>query len=497
MVLDRRSSGTLLHINTLPSRFGIGDLGPSAHRLVDLLVEAGHTHWQVLPLNPTTIECGNSPYTSESGYAGNPNFISPEGLAEDGLIGGDLTPYILPETSQIDYTAIERTKKALILRAYRGFLQKKRDFAEEFSSFEGKHSKWLEDYALYKTLWEHHDLPWYQWPDRHRARDPKSMESFMESERFRYHKFVQFIFFRQWDRLKKHCSAKGIRIIGDLPYYLSLDSADVWANPGCFKLGPDSRPAFVSGVPPDYFSPEGQLWGHPVYNWSRIQQDGFSFWMDRVRHSLDLFDLLRIDHFRGLLSYWEVPAREVTAARGSWIPVPSELFFGALSSSFPAIPFIAEDLGVITEDVRQAINRLGLPCMRVLLFAFDGDPNNIHLPQNHPENSIAYTGTHDTNTARGWFLEEASEQVRQNLYDCIGSWVAEADVSWALMGLASRSRARLSVFPIQDILSLGSESRMNRPAMAKDNYLWKLTDAQLKSMPTLRLRQMATESNRL
>jgi 4-alpha-glucanotransferase len=496
-VLKKRSSGTLLHINTLPSRFGIGDLGPSAYRFVDMLVEAGHGYWQVLPLNPTTVECGNSPYTSESSYAGNTLFISPEKLAVDGLIEGDYSPYAIPEGSWIDYGRAEKVKKAILRKAFASFSRGKKEFEGEYEAFEEEHSGWLRDYALYKALWEANGLPWYQWPAHLREREAGSLKAHENSERVRFHKFTQFIFFRQWGCLKKYCSEKGIGLIGDLPYYVSYDSADVWANPRYFKLGPDYKPLFASGVPPDYFSTSGQLWGHPVYDWARIQEGGFSLWMDRIGHSLRLFDVLRIDHFRGLLAYWEVPAGETTAVRGAWVPVPSALFFNTLSRRFPSLPFIAEDLGVITEDVSQAMKRLSLPGMRVLIFGFDGDPNNVHLPRNHPENSVAYTGTHDTNTARGWFLEEASEQVRQNLFDCIGSWVPEGEVSWAIMGLASHSRARLSVFPIQDILSLGSESRMNRPAVAKDNYLWKLTEAQLKGIPTLRLRQMATESDRL
>jgi 4-alpha-glucanotransferase len=262
-------------------------------------------------------------------------------------------------------------------------------------------------------------------------------------------------------------------------------------------LRPDGSAAFVSGVPPDYFSSSGQLWGHPVYDWGRVQENDFLLWMDRIRHSLDLFDVLRIDHFRGLLSYWEVDAGAETAAQGNWVKVPSDPFFKALIKNFPSMPFIAEDLGVITDDVREAIKRLGLPCMRVILFAFDGDPSNIHLPENHPEDSVTYTGTHDTNTAKGWFMEEAGEQIRQNLFNHLGSQVTEDEVSWALMGLASQSKARLSVYPIQDILSLGSGARMNRPAMAKDNYLWKLTAAQLESFPVSKLRQLAAYSNRL
>lgn len=493
---NNRSCGALLHMTSLPSPFGIGDMGPSARRLVDRLAESGHRYWQVLPLNPTSMECGNSPYTSESGYAGNPLLISPEILAEDGLLEGDLSRYSVPEGNRIDYAATSLLKEHLLKRAFDSF-KGRVDLQGEYETFLGEHSGWLNDYALYKALWETHRLPWYLWPPPHRGRDRSSLEAQGSSERVSYHKFVQFLFFRQWRSLREYCRGRGIMLIGDLPYYVSHDSADVWANPQDFKLGPDSKPLFASGVPPDYFSTTGQLWGHPVYDWGRLQEEGFRLWMDRITHNLKLFDVLRIDHFRGLLAYWEVPAGEATAARGRWVTVPSGPLFEELSRRFPSMPFIAEDLGVITDDVTQAMRRLGLPGMRVLIFGFDGDPNNIHLPGNHPEDCVAYTGTHDTNTARGWFVEEATEEVRRNLFNYIGSWVPEVEVSWALMSLASRSRARVAIFPVQDMLSLGSESRMNRPSVAKDNYLWRLTSAQMEAMPVVRLREMAAESGRL
>jgi 4-alpha-glucanotransferase len=497
VVFKNRCSGTLLHISELPSQFGIGDLGSSAYRFVDILAEAGHRYWQVLPLNPTSIECGNSPYTSESGYAGNPLFISPEKLAVEGLLEGDISQYTVPDSNRIDYAAVQKAKIALLRRAYLTFRKRETDFEDDYVSFEEEHNGWLNDYALYKTFWDAHGQPWYKWPEHIRMRDRGSLNAFKGSEGVRFHKFCQYCFFKQWGDLKEYCHGKGISLIGDLPYYLSHDSADIWANPRSFKLGNDCYPTSVSGVPPDYFSANGQLWGHPVYDWDQLQADGFSLWTERISHSLRLFDLLRIDHFRGLLAYWEVPAGETTAVRGRWVQVPSDSVFDALSRRFPSLPFIAEDLGVITEDVRNAMRRLGLPGMRVLIFGFDGDPGNPHLPSNHPEDSVAYTGTHDTNTARGWFVEEAGEDIRQNLFSCIGSFVPEREISWALMRLASGSRARLSVFPIQDILSLGSESRLNRPSIGKDNYLWKLTESQLNAIPTLRLREMATESDRL
>ncbi len=495
--LQNRSSGTLLHISVLPSPFGIGDLGPTAYRFADILAEAGHRYWQVLPLNPTSVECGNSPYTSESGYAGNLLFISPEKLASGGLLGGDCSVYAAPDSSSIDYGAATRAKEGILRKAYLTFRVRRKDFEDDYGAFEGAHSGWLEDYALYKALWDGYGQPWYRWPEHFRAHEESPLRALQGSENVRFHKFCQYAFFSQWQELKDHCRGRGISLIGDLPYYVSHDSADVWANQKSYKLGPDHKPTAVSGVPPDYFSASGQLWGHPVYDWNRILEDGFELWTRRIGHNLKLFDALRIDHFRGLLAYWEVPAGATTAAKGKWVKIPSGLALGALQRRFPSLPFIAEDLGMITEDVRDAMKRLGLPGMRVLIFGFDGDPANPHLPANHPENSIAYTGTHDTNTARGWYTEEANETVRRMLFKLIGSPVPEGEISWAMMRLASSSRARLSVFPIQDILSLGSESRLNRPSVAKGNYLWRLTASQLEAIPAQRLREMATESNRI
>jgi 4-alpha-glucanotransferase len=496
-ILQNRSCGTLLHISVLPSQYGIGDLGPSATRFADILEEAGHRHWQVLPLNPTSIECGNSPYSSESGYAGNPLFISPEKLASEGLLEGSLTQYAIPESSTIDYATVEKSKKALLKKAYSNFRKREMDFEDDFDAFEDEHGGWLDDYALYKTFWDAQGQPWYKWPEHLKMRERGALKAYQGSESVRFHKFCQFCFFKQWAELKKHCQEKGIGLIGDLPYYLSHDSADVWANPRSFKLNLDRYPTAVSGVPPDYFSANGQLWGHPVYDWEQIQEDDYALWVDRIGHSLKLFEALRIDHFRGLVAYWEVPMGETTAVWGSWVPTPPEFLSGVLPRSFPLLPFIAEDLGVITEDVRQAIRRLGLPGMRVLIFGFDGDPRNPHLPGNHSEDSVAYTGTHDTNTARGWFVNEANEAVRQRLFNCIGSTLPESEISWAMMRLVSGSRARLSIFPIQDILSLGPESRLNRPSVAKDNYLWKLTESQFNHMPASKLRELVAESNRL
>ncbi len=495
--MSKRSSGTLLHISVLPSQFGIGDLGPIAYRFVDLLAEAGHQYWQVLPLNPTSIECGNSPYTSESGYAGNPLFISPEKLAMDGLLDGGVSQYAVPESKAIDYAAVQTMKNALLKKAYMCFRKQETDFEDDYDTFEEAHGSWLDDYALYKTFWDAQGQPWYRWPEHLRTRDRGSLKAYRGSENVRFHKFCQYCFFKQWSDLKEYCRGKGVSLIGDLPYYVSHDSADVWANPKSFKLGQDCNPTAVSGVPPDYFSTDGQLWGHPVYDWKSLQEDGFILWTDRIRHSLKLFEVLRIDHFRGLLAYWEVPAEETTAVRGTWVQVPSDFLSSTIPTSFPSLPFIAEDLGIITDDVRQAIKRLGLPGMRVFIFGFDGDPKNPHLPSNHPEDSVAYTGTHDTNTARGWFEGEADEAVRQELFKLIGSFVREREISWSMMRLVSESRALLSVFPVQDMLSLGSESRLNRPSVAKDNYLWKLTASQFGEIPVQRLRKLAEESNRL
>lgn len=494
--LTKRASGVLLPIASIPSRFGIGDLGPEAHNFVDKLAESGQSYWQVLPLNPTSPEWGNSPYTSCSSFAGNQLMISPEQMVADGLIDNAAAPDLGAPPDRIDYASATAYKSALMRLAYRQFKENYGNFRSDYEEFLAGES-WINDYALFKALRKGSGIPWYLWAVEVRDRDPRTLsdKEWMLREDVGLEKFTQFIFFRQWASLKQYCRERGISVIGDLPFYVSYDSADVWTDGRFFQLDPSRRPKYVSGVPPDYFSTSGQLWGHPVYDWDALRSTGFEWWIRRVAHNMKLFDLLRIDHFRGLVAYWAVPANEKTATNGRWERVPSE-FFSTLRRAFPSLPFIAEDLGIITDDVRQALSSLGLPGMKVLIFAFDCDENNLNLPKNHVKNCVVYTGTHDTNTVKGWFMNEANNDVRQCLFRHLGRAVSEAEVSWALIEMASASNSDLCIIPLQDMLSLGSEARLNNPAVTLNNYVWRCGEAHLPHEPFVRLGELTKSTNR-
>ncbi len=495
--LTRRASGVLLPVISLPSVFGIGDLGPEAFRFADRLAESGQSYWQVLPLNPTNQEYGNSPYTSCSGFAGNPLMISPELMAADGLIDSPSPPCLTAPPDRIDYPAMTTYKSALLKRAYARFRERYADFSGEYEEFLAG-AFWLEDYALFKALRDGSGIPWHLWAAEVRDRDPRTVseKEWLLRDAVGLEKFTQFIFFRQWQSLRRYCSERGVSMIGDLPFYVSYDSADVWANSWFFQLDPSKKPRYVSGVPPDYFSANGQLWGHPVYDWGELRSTGFDWWVRRIRHNLKLFDLLRIDHFRGLVAYWAVPGNETTARNGRWEQVPSQEFFGSITRAFPSLPFIAEDLGIITDDVRQALSSLGLPGMKVLIFAYDTDENNLNLPKNHVKNCIVYTGTHDTNTVRGWFMNETNNDMRQCLFRHMGRSVSEWDVSWALIGVALASISDLCIIPFQDMLALGSEARLNNPASPLNNYIWRCGEAHVPQEPFARLGALTASSKR-
>ncbi len=498
--ISDRESGILLHPTCLPSEYGIGDFGPKAYRFVELLAETGQGCWQLLPLNPTSPECGNSPYISSSGFALNPLLISPDLLAADGLLEkAALDAIMAPETDRIQYRSVHTAKLEILKKAYKEFSKNRGDFSGEYEGFCARNAYWLDDYAVFTALKEKSGLPWYLWPEGLRRRIPEELEPTKRRlEEAEFHRFVQYIAYSQWWRLRGHCRREGIKVFGDLPFYVSHDSADVWANSELFKLDGDGRALFVSGVPPDYFSKTGQLWGHPVYDWERLRGTGFEWWMRRIEHNVEIFDLdlLRIDHFRGLLAYWEVPATEKTAMNGKWVKTPSEEFFETLRRRFPSMPFVAEDLGVITEDVKAAIKDLGIPGMKVLIFAFDGNPDNPYLPESHEVNSVSYTGTHDTNTVRGWFKEEATQEVKENLFRYLGRRVGEEEISTEMVRLAMGSRSRLCIIPMQDVLNLGSEARLNVPSSPLNNYLWKMTGDLLGKERLAEFAQITRESGR-
>ena len=491
-----RKCGILLHISSLPSPYGIGDLGPEAYRFADFLAHTKQSLWQILPINETMCGGNNSPYHSISAFAGNPLLISPDKLVEEGLISKkDLQPVPDFPIEKVDYSLVASYKERILNLAYERF--KKTD---EFEGFCQENEDWLEDFTLFKSLKSRFSgKAWSEWPSQIRDRDENALKKLREdlSPEMQKEKFLQFIFYRQWFSFKEYCHQKGIRIFGDMAIYMEHDSVDVWKNPHLFKLDKNRNPAFVSGVPPDYFSKTGQLWGHPVYNWQAVKKNQFAWWIKRVEQNLRLYDLVRIDHFRGLVAYWQVRAAESTAIKGKWIKAVPVDFLNTLKKRFPKLPIIAEDLGIITPDVTEVMNRFGIPGMRVLLFAFGEDnPNHPYLPENFVPNCIVYTGTHDTNTARGWFEKETSEEDKQRLFKYLGKNLSAEEVSWELITLAMNSVAQMAIIPMQDILGLGEEARMNKPAGSEGNWLWRLRPGQIGDLVTEKMLNMTRSFER-
>ncbi len=479
--MDARKSGVLLHITSLPTDYGIGDLGPAAYRFADFLAEAGQRYWQVLPLNPTSPVQGESPYSSISAFALNPLIVSPELLLQDGLIDAeDLDPGISLPEARVSYDDVRGYKNRLLEKAFERFKNARNSNYEGFIAL---NSHWLEDFVTFLAVKENFGgQSWDKWPFQIRDRDQTALEEIRNqmSDRIEYHKFVQFILFKQWHDLKRYCNSKGIKIIGDLPIYVSYDSCDVWSAPQIFKLDGDRRPIYVAGVPPDYFSQTGQLWGNPVYDWEECKRENFKWWLRRIGHQASLFDIIRIDHFRGLVAYWEVPATEQTAVNGRWVEAPAYDFFATVLEHYKDVGIIAEDLGMITPDVHEVMHYYGFPGMKVLLFAFgEENPKHPYLPHNYERNCVVYTGTHDNNTCRGWFRHEASEEEKSRLAKYIGCDVNENNVHWHLIRLAMSSVANAVIFPMQDLLGLGEEARMNVPSRPTGNWLWKLEKGQI------------------
>jgi 4-alpha-glucanotransferase len=495
-----RSSGVLLPIFSLPSRFGIGDLGPSAFCFVDFLHAAGQRVWQLLPLNPTEAAAGHSPYHSVSCFAGNPLLISPEALAAEGLVDlTDLHPLPRLPEGRIDYAAVVMFKRRLLEKACRRFRQRMPDSGYE--RFCAENVVWIEDYALFCALSDRHaNVSWDHWPPKIRTRRAEEITRLQEAlqDTVEKLKIEQYLFYRQWLNLRRYCREKHIHLFGDIPIYVPFHSADVWSDRQLFKLDRAHRPLGVSGVPPDYFSADGQLWGHPVYNWEAHRETRYEWWLRRIAHQMALFDVVRIDHFRGLVAYWEVPAGEITAKPGRWVEAPAEDFFSELQRRFVSLPLVAEDLGDITADVREIMQRCGLPGMRVLMFGFSGNPAlNANAAHNIPEPCVVYTGTHDNNTVRGWFAKEASRSEKQRLSIISGRTVLAREVAWELIRLAMLSPARWSIIPVQDLLGLGAAARMNTPGQARGNWVWRMTARQLDALQVKRLLEMTLTFGRI
>jgi 4-alpha-glucanotransferase len=494
---ESRSSGILLHITSLPSKFGIGDFGPSAHEFVASLNHAGQSIWQILPINPPSF--GNSPYSCTSAFAISPLFASPELLVRDGMLEEDDLNSLLEFSSErVDYSTVLTFKLMLLAKSYDRFKASMNTF--EFNKFCVNNSYWLEDFSLFVVLKKLYEgKSWSDWPEEIRKRRPEAIEQLVGSlqEPLEREKFFQFVLYQQWNELHETCRENDVRVFGDVALYVNYDSADVWSQPEIFKLDDDLRSVVVAGVPPDYFSETGQKWGNPVFDWDYLSEHEFAWWVARMKHNLELFDLVRIDHFRGLLAAWEIPADDPTAVNGQWQENSGVELFSCLKNEYGNFSVVAEDLGVITQDVKDSMAILGFPGMKILIFAFDGDiDQNPYAPKNHVKNCVLYTGTHDCNTVRGWFEDELSDEAKLNLKNILGENICANTISEKMMVLAMSSIADTVIFPMQDVLDLGSEFRMNCPGTAENNWEWRLQSDQWSSSKMEKLADMTKSSGR-
>ncbi|HEY9619240.1 MAG TPA: 4-alpha-glucanotransferase [Crinalium sp.] len=482
-----RASGILLHPTSLPSRFGIGDLGRSAYEFIDFLEASGQTWWQILPLGPTGYE--HSPYTMNfSAFAGNPLMISLDQLAEEGMLSPDeLTPLSGDElnSNRVNFDIVIPHKMSLLKLAYERFQKLlATDQNEHYERFCQEQADWLDDYVLFMSLLEANDgKDWNLWERAIARREPVALKAQSEAlhDAIQFHKFLQFMFFKQWTKLRTYANSKGIQIIGDVSIYVCHNSADVWANPDIFKLDPETlSPAYIAGVPPDYFSATGQLWGNPVYNWDQLQKTNYAWWIKRFKATLQYVDVVRVDHFRGFEAYWQVPAGEETAMNGEWIKGPDADFFEVLNETLGSLPILAEDLGIITPEVELLRDRFQFPGMKILQFAFSDGPANAYLPHNYVSNCVVYTGTHDNDTTLGWW-QSAPPSDRQFLSQYLGYTSPDNidEIHWILIRVALASVAKLAILPLQDILGLDNSCRMNDPSISAGNWRWRYNSSNL------------------
>lgn len=499
---NERGAGILLSITSLPSPFGVGDMGPEARELARFLARSKQKYWQILPLNPTESGSGHSPYSSYSSMGGNPLLISPELLAKDGLLDeATLSKYQLSATDKADYIQAEEAKNKLFDIAYNNFCKGSGSMLQkEFEQFTSDEAYWLDDMSLYKVLKEQHDgSPWYEWDQQYKLREEDALRQFKEqhAEKINKVKWLQFVFLRQWKSLRQYVNSLGIQFFGDMPFYVSYDSVDVWSHPDLFCLDNEGYMTGIAGVPPDYFSETGQLWGMPTFNWNKLKEQNYDWWVLRLQKNLELFDLLRIDHFRALQDYWQVPAGEDTAINGEWIPGPRKEFFDVMKERLGRLPFIAEDLGDKMEAVYELRDQTGLPGMKVLQFAWgDNMPASVDVPHNHQVNSIVYTGTHDNNTTIGWYREETNKADHQRMHHYLGLKVKQKNIHEILARVAYASVARTVILPMQDLLGLDAATRMNTPGKGKGNWLWRLKPGQLNDQYEIILRDWVETFNR-
>ena len=503
-----RSSGILLHPTSLPGRFGIGDLGDEAYRFADFLIASGQSLWQVLPLGPTGY--GDSPYACYSAFAGNTLLISPEKVFAAGLLSrADLEEIPALPTNRVDFEQVHKTKDAILDKAFANY-QRNTDteFRSAFETFAEQNASWLDDYAFFRALkTAHGGVAWHEWEKPLVRRAPSALARARAElhHQIEAHKFFQFLFFKQWFELKAYCNERGINIIGDIPIFVARDSADVWTNPDQFKLDADGIPTVVAGVPPDYFSATGQFWGNPLYNWERMMADGFRWWIERVRATLQTVDIARIDHFRGFAACWEIPGGDMTAERGRWVDVPGNELFTAIKNALGDLPIIAEDLGVITPDVERLRDGFGFPGMRILQFGFSSDTKNIDLPHNYHQNVVVYTGTHDNDTTVGWFNSVAGAgstrtgaQIEAERTFCTKYLHTKGEeIHWDFIRAVLASVAGTAIVPLQDLLGLGTEARMNLPNSTSGNWMWRFEQSALTDDHAQRLRDLTETYGRI
>lgn len=468
-----RASGILLHPTSLPSRSGIGDFGPSAYAFADFLATARQGVWQVLPLGP--LGFGNSPYSSTSAFAGNPLLISLERLADRGWINRSQLETQPEGAGPVDYAPVFHRKLPLLFEAARKFLRfASANVRSRYEDFRRQNQWWLDDFVLFDALRARFKLKsWNQWPRELIHRDPAALEKTRAEmlDELDVRSVVQFFFYEQWQALRAYCAERSIRVAGDIAIFVNFDSADVWTHPDLFRLNAELDPEVVAGVPPDFFSKEGQRWGHPLYRWDVMKSQGYGWWIDRLRWATRNFDYIRLDHFRGFCQFWEIPANEPTAIHGRWVAGPQDDLFAKVRESLGGLPFFAEDLGYITADVHALRDRLKIPGMAVLQFGF-GDPGaHIHLPHRFTCEKVVYTGTHDNDTMGGWWATGATKQEREYVQAYLGP--GEDGICWAMIRAASASVANLCIFPLQDVLGLGSEARMNVPSLEDGNWRWR------------------------
>ncbi|MEM9159074.1 MAG: 4-alpha-glucanotransferase [Verrucomicrobiota bacterium] len=478
--LKSRQSGVLLHLSSLPSQYGIGNMGTEAKHFIDYLAASGFAYWQICPAGPTGY--GDSPYQTFSSFGGNPYFIDIDALIEEDLLKEEETILLknLPK-DRVDYGALYSCFFPVLDLAFERFKERS-DLAEEFHSFIEERAYWLLPYSTYMALKRRfYYRPWGEWPKPFRNGsdfDDSLLDARDRSEQ-RRQQFYQFIFFRQWDKLRSYAKEQGIQIIGDVPIYVALDSSDCWQAPEAFAIDDEGQPTHVAGVPPDYFSIDGQFWGNPLYNWKRMSRDGYSWWIARLAASFELYDAIRLDHFRGFDSYWEIPSDAADATEGRWRKGPGKALFDAIESAIPHAKFIAEDLGYINRDVFELRRQTGFPGMKIMQFGYGHDDNNVNLPHFFDANQVVYTGTHDNNSLRGWY--ETLDRQTRNLVNAYFK-TNEKEACWSIIQAAFSSVARLCVVPAQDILNLPAASRMNTPGTADENWQWRLTHQQLETL---------------